>query len=58
MSETVPIETLKLAKRLALTYVNENRVQKGIKPLQRLTVDWWKNYGQEFIDKAIEESKK
>lgn len=57
MSETVPIKVLKLAKRLAITYVNENRVQQGMKPLQRITADWWKNYGQEFIDKAKETSR-
>jgi len=48
-------KAVKLGKQLALAQINRNRAQDGRPLIKRVEKLWWRNYGQEFLDKAYVE---
>lgn len=45
-------KTEKLARKLALEFINEHRTAAGKQLAKRIEPLWWRIHGAEFLDKA------
>jgi hypothetical protein len=45
----------KRARQLAKEDINKNRAQQGMPPINRISPQWWKRFGKDYITKAAEE---